>query len=73
MRNVCFELCKVFKLQMSKHVWRGLEGESKIQGSDVRHIVPEETLDDLERGRFAAMSNHFDYLDRCRSAIFAFH
>jgi hypothetical protein len=62
--DIGVEYCKLRELEMLKHVQCGLKGELESQNSDVRHIVLEEAFDDLESGRFAPLSNHFNCVDR---------
>ena len=73
MGNVGLKYRKICELEMLKHVQYGLEGELKFQGSDVRCIVLEEALDDLESGRFAPLSNHFDRVDHRCGIVFTLH
>src|SRR5882762_2211838 len=73
MGNVSFEYDKVCELEILKHARCGLEGESKFQGSDIRRIVLEDTPDDLESGRIATLSNHFDRVNCGCGVVFTLH
>ena len=70
MRNVSLEYCKTRKLEISKHVRCGLEGELKFQRSNVCCIVFEDAFDDLESRGFSTLPNHFNNVDRRRGIIF---
>ena len=73
MGNVRFEYVEICEYEPLKYMRCGLEGESKSQGSEVRHIVHKEALDDHESGQFATPSNHFDHIDHRCGIIFTFH
>jgi hypothetical protein len=69
-RDVGFKYFEIFELKTSKHARCGLEGESKVQGSDVRHVVLKEAPDDLESRWFATLSNHFNHVNRGCGILF---
>ena len=73
MGNICFEYVEICKYKPVKHMQCGLKGESKSQGSEVCHMIPEKALDNHESRQFATLSNHFDHIDCHCSIAFTLH